>query len=76
VSEDDVSFELHIQDLFNQRDQEAMLLQFDLWDYEDVRANAEAIYRNVASGRMPCYTFWSKDKVALFRRWMDAGMPE
>jgi hypothetical protein len=73
---DEVSFELDVQDLFSQRDQEAMLLQFDLWDVEDVRDNSAAILEQVSSGRMPCYGAWSEDKVALFRRWVDQGMPD
>jgi hypothetical protein len=73
---EDVSFELHVQDLFTQRDQEAMLLQFDLWDVDDVRENADRILDVLSSGRMPCYGAWSADDVVLFRRWYDAGMPE
>jgi hypothetical protein len=76
VSSDEVSFELHVQDLFTQRDQEAMLLQFDLWDVEDVRDNSAAILEQVSSGRMPCYGAWSEDKIVLFRRWVDQGMPD
>jgi hypothetical protein len=76
MAADEVSFELDIQDLFSQRDQEAMLLQFDLWDVEDVRDNSAAILEQVSSGRMPCYGAWSQEKVSLFRRWVDQGMPE
>jgi hypothetical protein len=75
-SDSSVSFEMDIQDLFSQRDQEAMLLQFDLWDVEDVRNNADAILEQVASGRMPCYGAWGENKVALFRRWRDSGMAD
>ena len=76
MAEDPVSFELDIQDLFTQRDQEAMLIQFDLWDVEDVRENADAILETVTSGRMPCYGAWDADKVGLFRRWMEQGKAE
>lgn len=73
---DGLSFALHIEDLFTQRDQEAMALQFDLWDVDDVREHADAILETLTSGRMPCYGAWSEENVALFRRWYDAGMPE
>ena len=70
------SFELDIQPLFSQRDQEAMLIQFDLWKAEDVRDFADDILGVLASGRMPCYGAWPEEQVALFRRWMEAGMPD
>ncbi len=71
-----VSFELDVQPLFSQRDQEAMLVVFDLWDAEDVREHAGAILEQVESGRMPCYERWPQERVALFRRWMDEGMAD
>jgi hypothetical protein len=71
-----VSFVNDIEPLFSQRDQEAMLIMFDLWDVESVRENAEAILEQVESGRMPCYGAWPEDRVALFRRWMEAGMAD
>ncbi|CAA9550386.1 MAG: hypothetical protein AVDCRST_MAG79-2651 [uncultured Thermoleophilia bacterium] len=70
------SFELDIQPLFNQRDQEAMLIQFDLWNVEDVRDFAPEILATLESGRMPCYGSWPDEQVQLFKRWMDGGMPE
>ncbi len=76
MPENGVSFENDIKSLFTERDQRAMRSYFDLWAYDDVRRHAAAILTDVDSGRMPCYTFWSKDKVALFRSWMDQGMPE
>ena len=73
---DELSFEIDIQPLFSQRDQEAMLVVFDLWDVEDVREHADGILEQVESGRMPCYGAWPDDRVELFRRWKDSGMPE
>jgi hypothetical protein len=70
------SFELDIQPLFSQRDQEAMLIQFDLWKAEDVRDFADEILAVLAAGRMPCYGAWPEEQVELFRRWMGAGMPD
>jgi hypothetical protein len=71
-----VSFVNDIEPLFSQRDQEAMLIMFDLWDVDSVRENAEAILEQVESGRMPCYGAWPEERVALFRRWVEAGMPD
>jgi hypothetical protein len=76
MASESVSFEVDIQDLFSQRDQEAMLIQFDLWDVDDVRDNSAAILDQVESGRMPCYGAWSSEKVDLFRRWVEQGMPD
>lgn len=68
-----VSFELDVKPLFSQRDQEAMLVSFDLWEVEDVRDNADAILAQLEAGRMPCYGAWPEEQVALFRRWMEEG---
>jgi hypothetical protein len=70
------TFEVDIEPLFSQRDQEAMLIMFDLWKVEDVRENAGAILDQVAAGRMPCYGKWDQEQVELFRRWVDSGMAE
>lgn len=72
---DEIGFEPTIRELFSERDQKAMRGYFDLWEVEDVRRHSAAILRNVESGRMPCNSFWAKDKVALLRSWIDAGMP-
>jgi hypothetical protein len=73
--EEQLSFELDIKPLFSQRDQEAMLVSFDLWDAEDVRDKADDILDQLEAGRMPCYGAWPEEQIALFRRWMDAGTP-
>ena len=70
------TFEADIEPLFSHRDQEAMLIMFDLWKVDDVRENADAILDQVESGRMPCYGKWDDEKVDLFRRWVDTGMAE
>ena len=76
MSAEPVSFELHVVDLFTERDQEAMLLRFDLHDVEDVREHASAILAQLEAGRMPCYGAWPAADVDLFRRWVDTGMPD
>lgn len=69
------SFERDIKPLFRETDREEMNFAFDLWDYEDVKENADGILERVASGDMPCDGPWPQDKVALFRRWTEAGAP-
>lgn len=76
ATEDELSFDVDIKPLFTQRDQEAMLVTFDLWAHEDVRENAGRILETLEKGRMPCYGAWPEDQIALFRRWMDSGMAE
>ena len=76
ATEDELSFEIDVKPLFTQRDQEAMLVSFDLWDYEDVREYADRILQTLEEGRMPCYGAWPEDQIALFRRWMNSGMAE
>jgi hypothetical protein len=70
-----VSFEAAIRPLFKAMDRQSMQFMFDLWDYGDVRDNAEAILQQLDSGSMPCYGPWPKDKIDLFRQWVQGGMP-
>src|SRR5262249_59563109 len=53
-----------------------MRFAFDLWSYQDVSANAAAIFDKVSTGAMPCDGAWPSEQVGLFRRWMDTGMRE
>jgi len=46
----------------------------DLSSYDDVKAKAEAIYARLGNGTMPCDEPWPKEKVSLFKRWIDEGM--
>jgi hypothetical protein len=71
-----LSFEKHIKPLFREEDQKAMDFSFDLWDYDDVKDNSTAILEELVGGGMPCDGAWPEDKVALFRSWVDTGMPE
>jgi hypothetical protein len=48
---------------------------FDLWSYDDVAQNSEAIVGRLCDGSMPCDGAWPPDRVAVFQRWIDAGMP-
>ena len=66
-------FETDIKALFRERDRGAMLSSFDLWSYDDVSANSEAILDVLASGSMPCDGPWDADRVETFRRWVQRG---
>ncbi len=68
-----VSFADDIRPLFRADDREAMDFAFDLWDVNDVRANARAILGRLEDGPMPCDGEWSSAEVDLFRRWIAAG---
>ncbi len=70
-----VGFERDIRSLFRDKDVESMSFVLDLSAYADVRVNANRIVAAVAGGTMPCDGRWPEERVALFRRWMDAGCP-
>jgi hypothetical protein len=74
---EDLSFERDVKPLFRERDRGSMLevAKFDLWEREDVADNADAIAKRLEDGSMPCDGAWPPERVATFRRWMDAGMP-
>ena len=67
------SYEADIKPLFRERDRGAMLFAFDLWSYDDVKANADAILDELAAGNMPCDGAWPAEQVELFRRWIAEG---
>jgi hypothetical protein len=68
-------FAQDIKPLFREDDKEAMDFIFDLWNYDDVRANAENILERLEDGSMPCDGEWPPNQIELFRRWIEAGMP-
>jgi hypothetical protein len=72
---DRVTYEQDIRQLFRDRDIQSMSFAFDLSSYEDVRANAEAIYERLAAGSMPCDGRWPAEDVERFRTWIDNGSP-
>ena len=71
-----LSFAEHIRPLFRADDREAMDFAFDLWNVDDVRANADAILERLEDGSMPCDGGWPSDQIALFSRWAAAGAPD
>ncbi len=66
-------YERDVRPLFRERDRSSMMFMFDLWSYDDVRANAEAIADATESGDMPCDGSWPDDRSRLFRAWIEGG---
>jgi hypothetical protein len=73
MSAEPVSFEHDVKPLFRERDQASMSSHFDLWSYDDVSANADAILDVVEAGSMPCDGPWDAARVDTFRRWVEGG---
>lgn len=71
-----LSFERDVKPLFRDKDRDSMRRAFDLWSHDDVRTHAEAITNVLKQGSMPCDGAWPADRVALFDRWVEDGMPE
>jgi hypothetical protein len=68
-------FERDVKPLFRDVDQESMLSMFDLWSYDEVRENADAIVERLEDGTMPCDEPWPSERIDKFRAWVDGGMP-
>jgi truncated hemoglobin YjbI len=71
-----VEFGKHIKPLFRERDRNSMKFAFDLWSFDDVRANADPILERVKAGTMPCDGAWPSEWVEVFERWTQEGMSE
>jgi CDGSH-type Zn-finger protein/truncated hemoglobin YjbI len=69
-----VGFEQHVQTMFRHRDRQSMKFAFDLWSYDDVKANAHAILERLDNGSMPCDGAWPQEQVDAFSRWVNSGM--
>jgi hypothetical protein len=70
-----LSFERDIKPLFRAKDRDSMLAAFDLFDYEDVVEQADAIVGALRSGQMPCDGAWPAAQVDTLQQWIDAGKP-
>ncbi|MFJ1709000.1 hypothetical protein [Kitasatospora sp. NPDC088346] len=68
-------FELHIRPMFRAIDKAHMEFAFDLRDYDDVVANADAILAQLQKDMPPPETGgpWPEEWVTLFRRWKDGA---
>jgi hypothetical protein len=73
--DDALSFESNIKGLFRVMDRNTMQWAFDLWNVDDVRQHAPAILARLRAGDMPCDGEWPADRIGVFERWVDAGMP-
>ena len=70
-----LSLEQDIKPLFRSKDRDSMLQAFDLFDYDDVVENADAIVGSLRSGQMPCDGAWPESQVEKLQQWIDAGTP-
>jgi len=68
-----IGFEDDIKPLFREKDRSQMEWAFDLWSYDDVKENADAILERLQDGDMPCDGEWPEDQIALFKRWAEGG---
>ena len=70
-----LSFEQDIKPMFRSKDRDSMLQAFDLFDYDDVVENADAIVGTLRSGQMPCDGAWPAAQVDKLQQWIDEGTP-
>jgi len=70
-----LSFEQDIKPLFRTKDRDSMMQAFDLFDYDDVVENADAIVGSLRSGQMPCDGAWPAGQVDTLQQWIDQGKP-
>ena len=70
-----LSFESDIKPMFRERDRESMEFAFDLWSFDDVSHNADAILARIKAGDMPCDSGWPRAQIDLFERWVASGKP-
>ena len=68
------SFTRDIKPLFRDTDRSSMDFVFDLWDYQDVKDNAQNIFERISDGTMPCDEEWPQERIDLLKRWIDSGM--
>lgn len=68
------SFARDIKSLFRDTDRSSMDFVFDLWDYQDVKDNAQNILERLSDGTMPCDEEWPQERIDLFQHWIDSGM--
>lgn len=74
-SGESIGFDTDIRPLFRDQDVRSMRFAFDLWAYDDVSENADAILERLRDGDMPCDGAWPPEQVERFARWIEAGKP-
>jgi hypothetical protein len=75
IEDEPMHFDEDIKPLFREGDRNAMRFAFDLWSHDDVSTHADAIFGRLEAGTMPCDGAWPAERIAVFRRWIDAGKP-
>jgi Ferritin-like len=75
MEDEPMHFEEDVKPLFRDRDRDSMRFAFDLWSLDDVSTHADAILDRLEAGTMPCDGAWPAERIAAFRRWIDAGKP-
>jgi len=73
VNAESPSFVTDIKPLFREGDRRSMEFAFDLWSYDDVSQNADAILGRLRNGSMPCDGAWPEDQVERFQGWIESG---
>jgi hypothetical protein len=71
-----LSFAVDIRPLFRDSPDIDSMKEYglDLSSYEDVKAQAGAIYARLKDGSMPCDGPWPANRMELFKQWMEEGM--
>jgi hypothetical protein len=71
-----VSFANDIRPLFRDSPDIDSMKEYglDLSSYEDVKAQAGAIYARLEDGSMPCDGHWPEEQLKSFKQWMEEGM--
>ena len=71
------SFANEVKQMFRDKDHSAMTFAFDLWDYDDVKENADDILSRVRNGDMPCdgeEPRPTKEEIALLKTQIKDGV--
>ena len=73
-----LSFASDIRPMFRDTPDVATMksMGLDLSSYDDVKAKATDIYSKLEDGSMPCDGPWPKERIDMFKRWMDEGMAQ
>jgi hypothetical protein len=73
AADESISFEQDIKPLFRDRDRGSMKFFIDLWSYDDVARESDAILERLRDGSMPCDGAWDEARIALFQSWVKGG---
>lgn len=75
---DDVSlsFERHIRPIFRPMNRQSMRVAFEPWWLTDTSRHAAGILTRLLNGPMPYDATWPAEQMDVFKRWVEAGMPE